>query len=63
MCQNHERGASKWLPRNSEPDPADPADPAETQHAVRNQPWVPHAGGQDYGSLQKLLKLLKSAMK
>ena len=34
--------------RNSEPDPA------ETQHAVRNRPWVPHAGGQDDGSLHKL---------
>ena len=25
--------------------------PAETQHAVQNRPWVPHAGGQDDGSL------------
>ena len=24
--------------------------PAETQHAVQNRPWVPHAGGQDDGS-------------
>ena len=26
----------------------------ETQHAVQNRPWVPHAGGQDDGSLHKL---------
>ena len=24
------------------------------EHPVRNQPWVPHAGGQDDGSLHKL---------
>ena len=36
------------------PDPADPADPPETQHPVQNRPWVPHAGGQDDGSLHKL---------
>ena len=40
--------------RNSEADPADPADPPETQHPVQNPPWVPHAGGQDDGSLHKL---------
>ena len=28
--------------------------PAETQHPVQNRPWVPHAGGQDDGSLHKL---------
>ena len=28
--------------------------PPETQHPVQNRPWVPHAGGQDYGSLNKL---------
>ena len=27
---------------------------AETQHSVQNRPWVPHAGGQDDGSLNKL---------
>ena len=27
------------------------SDLPETQHAVRNRPWVSHAGGQDYGSL------------
>ena len=43
--------AQKLSARNSE---ADPADPAETQHPVQNRPWVPHAGGQDYGSLHKL---------
>ena len=37
--------------RNSVPDPPDPA---ETQHPVRNRPWVPRAGGQDDGSLHKL---------
>ena len=40
--------------RSNPPDPADPADPPETQHPVQNRPWVPHAGGQDYGSLHKL---------
>ena len=34
--------------------PRFPVFPAETQHAVRNRPWVPHAGGQDDGSLHKL---------
>ena len=53
-CQNHCKTQHLRASRNSEPDPADPADPAETQHAVRNRPWVPHAGGQDYGSLNKL---------
>ena len=43
--------------RNSEADPPDPADPPETQHAVRNRPWVPHAGGQDDGSYTNSLKL------
>ena len=33
------------------PDPPDPPDPPETQHPVQNRPWVPRAGGQDYGSL------------
>ena len=28
--------------------------PAETQPAEKNRPWVPHAGGQDDGSLHKL---------
>ena len=30
------------------------SDPAETEHPVQNRPWVPHAGGQDDGSLHKL---------
>ena len=37
--------------RNSEADPPFPPFP---QHPVRNRPWVPHARGQDYGSLHKL---------
>ena len=36
------------------PDSLDSPDPAETQHPVRNRPWVPRAGGQDDGSLHKL---------
>ena len=36
------------------PDPLLSTDLAETQHAVQNRPWVPHAGGQDDGSLHKL---------
>ena len=40
--------------RNSEADLPFPPFPAETQHPVRNRPWVPHAGGQDDGSLHKL---------
>ena len=40
--------------RASRSSAADPADPPETQHPVQNRPWVPHAGGQDYGSLRKL---------
>ena len=43
--------AQKLTARSSE---VDPADPPETQHPVQNRPWVPHAGGQDYGSLHKL---------
>ena len=60
MLLNHHACAQKQASRSSVPDPADPADPpdppdpAETQHPVRNRPWVPHAGGQDYGSLHKL---------
>ena len=57
MCHNHCVLQHSGASRNSEPDPPDPldpADPAETQHAVRNRPWVPHAGGQDDGSLHKL---------
>ena len=49
--------AQKLTARNSEADPADLPDlpdPAETQHPVQNRPWVPHAGGQDDGSLHKL---------
>ena len=30
---------------------SNPPDPPETQHPVQNRPWVPRAGGQDYGSL------------
>ena len=30
------------------------SDPPETQHFGQNRPWVPHAGGQDDGSLHKL---------
>ena len=30
-----------------------PADLPETHPAVWNRPWVPHAGGQDDGSLHK----------
>ena len=36
-----------------------PPDPPETQHPVQNRPWVPHAGGQDYGSLHKLPQIIK----
>ena len=39
--------------RNSEPFPP------ETQHLVRNRPWVPHAGGQDDGSLHKLPQIIR----
>ena len=59
-CQNHCTVVHFVASRNSEPDPpdppdpADPADPAETQHFRQNRPWVPHAGGQDDGSLHKL---------
>ena len=31
----------------------------KTQHPVQNRPWVPHAGGQDYGSLHKLPQIIK----
>ena len=27
-------------------------------HRVQNRPWVPHAGGQDYGSLNKLPQII-----
>ena len=57
MCPNHSTIINFEAPRNSEADPADPAFSAfspETQPAVRNRPWVPRAGGQDYGSLHKL---------
>ena len=56
-CQNHDTVVYFVASRNSEADPADPPDPpdpAETQHPVQNPPWVPHAGGQDDGSLHKL---------
>ena len=56
-CQNPSTITNFWASGNSEPDPADPPDPPdppETQHAVQNRPWVPHAGGQDDGSLHKL---------
>ena len=58
MCHNHTVLQHSGAPRNSEPDPADPA---ETQHAVRNRHWVPHAGGQDDGSLHKLPQIKKQA--
>ena len=64
MLLNHHACAQKQASRNSvpdppdPPDPADPADPPETQHPVRNRPWVPHAGGQDYGSLHKLPQII-----
>ena len=32
--------------------------PPETQHPVQNRPWVPHAGGQDDGSLHKLPQIM-----
>ena len=32
--------------------------PAETQHPLQNRPWVPRAGGQDYGSLHKLPQII-----
>ena len=41
----------KWASRNSEA--FEPFE-AEMQHPVQNRPWVPHAGGQDDGSLHKL---------
>ena len=31
---------------------------AETQHLVQNRPWVPHARGQDDGSLHKFLQII-----
>ena len=34
------------------------SDPPETQHPVQNRPWVPHAGGQDDGSLHKLPQII-----
>ena len=55
MCQNHCKKHGLRASRNSGPDPADPA---ETQHPVRNRPWVPHVGGQDYGSLHKLPQII-----
>ena len=54
MCQNHCSVVQKQGSRNSAADPADPADPAEMGTAAQNRPWVPHAGGQDDGSLNKL---------
>ena len=51
MCQNHCKKHCLRASPNSAADPADPPDPAETQHPVQNRPWVPRAGGQDYGSL------------
>ena len=50
------RVVRKYTSRNSAPDPPDPP---ETQHPVQNRPWVPRAGGQDYGSLHT--NSLKSA--
>ena len=57
MCQNHSTVLNFWASRNSEPDLADLAGPPETQHAVQNRPWVPHARRQDDGSLHKLLQI------
>merc|ERR1711893_481819 len=50
-CQKYCKIKHVVASRNSA---ADPPDPPETQHPVRNRPWVPHAGGQDDGSLHKL---------
>ena len=37
--------------------------PPETQHPVQNRPWVPHAGGQDDGSLHKLPQTSQAVQK
>ena len=42
---------------------SDLPDPAETQHAQPNLPWVPHAGGQDDGSYNKLPQIKQTLRK
>ena len=57
MCKNHCKKQCLIASRNSAadlPDLPDLPDPVEMEHPVQNRPWVPHAGGQDYGSLHKL---------
>ena len=39
------------------------SNPAETQHFRQNRPWVPHAGGQDDGSLHKLPQMIWAELK
>ena len=46
--------AQKKASRSSHPDLPDLPDLPKTQHPAQNRPWVPHAGGQDDGSLHKL---------
>ena len=55
MCQNRRTLLNFWASRSSAPDPPDPP---ETQHAGQNRPWGSHAGGQDDGSLHKLLQII-----
>ena len=59
-CQNHCKNKHLRASRNSE---AEPPDPPKTQHPVQNRPWVPHAGGQDYGSLHKLPQIIPNKPK
>ena len=64
MCQNHCSVVQKqgsWNSAADLPDPPDPADlpdPPEMGTTVQNRPWVPHAGGQDDGSLNKLPQII-----
>ena len=54
MCLKYHACAQNLASGSSPPDPPDPPDPPEVSHSRQNRPWVPHAGGQDDGSLHKL---------
>ena len=56
-CQNRCTVVTFGASRNSQ---ADPPDPAEMSHSQQNRPWVPHAVGQDDGSLHKLPQTIGS---
>ena len=63
MCLKYHACAQNLASGSSPPEPPDPADPAdppdlpETGPAEQNRPSIPRAGGQDDGSLPKLLQI------